>query len=212
MPTAAATKTRARGSKVNKRLLIPKLLFLPIIVFAMMSQHVYHDDGFWDTTWEVLSFLFLLVASFGRVWTSAFISGKKNRELVVDGPYSVTRNPLYFFSFLGYIGAGLAFEKLTVALAFAILFLLTHWPTILYEERKLRDLFGEKFDKYAASVPRFWPRFGLMKMPESVVFLPEMYNRAVLDCALIMSVFILAHFIEYAQSAGWIPVYVHNVW
>ena len=41
---------------------------------------------------------------------------------------------------------------------------------------------------------------------------PEAFNRAVLDCALIMSVFILAHFIEYAQSAHWVPVIFHNIW
>src|SRR5438874_6144411 len=110
MPAYAATKSAVIKSKINKRLFIPKLLFLPAIAFALVSQAAYVEDGFWDTTWEVVSFLILLTAAFGRIWSAAYISGRKNHELVVDGPYSLTRNPLYFFSFLGYLGAGLAFE------------------------------------------------------------------------------------------------------
>jgi len=199
-------------SKINLRIFIPKLLFLPTIGFAVVSQHVYTEDGFWDTTWEVVAFLILLVAAFGRVWTSAYISGRKDHELVVDGPYSATRNPLYFFSLLAYIGAGLAFEKLAVCLAFAIIFILSHVPTIFAEERKLRGIYRERYDEYARTVPRFWPRIGQLKLLDSVTFTPKIFNRAVLDCALIMAMFILAHFIEYAQMAGWVPVYIHNVW
>jgi protein-S-isoprenylcysteine O-methyltransferase Ste14 len=206
-PTAETARSR-----INKRILIPKLLFLPAIAFAVVSSHVYVEDGFWDTTWEVVSFLILLIAAFGRVWTSAFISGRKDHELVTDGPYSATRNPLYFFSFLGYVGAGLAFEKLTVAFACAIIFVLSHWPTIMAEEKKLRAKYGERYNEYARTVPRFWPRIGHLKLLDSVTFSPKIFNRAVLDCGLIMSTYILAHFIEYAQFAGWVPVYIHNVW
>src|SRR5262245_33988965 len=132
--------------KFNKRLLVPKLLFLPMIAFALLSQSVYVEDGFWDTTLEVLALVLLSIGAVGRVWVSAYISGRKNAELVTDGPYSITRNPLYFFSFIAYVGAGLAFEKLTLAVAFAVFFFLTHWPTIIAEENKLRAAFGDQFD------------------------------------------------------------------
>ncbi len=212
MQAYAATPADLAQSKTNWRILIPKLLFFPTIGFAIVSGHIYAEDGFWDTTWEVVSFLILLVAAFGRVWTSAFISGRKDHELVTDGPYSMTRNPLYFFSLLGYVGAGLAFEKLTVSFAFGIVFLLSHWPTIMAEEKKLRKQYGEIYDDYARRVPRFIPRIGTLELRDTVTFRPKIFNRAVLDCALIMSVFILAHFIEYAQAAHWVPVYFHNIW
>jgi protein-S-isoprenylcysteine O-methyltransferase Ste14 len=194
------------AKRINKRLFIPKLLFWPVIGFALVSESVYTEGGFWDTTWEVVAFLILLAAAMGRVWVSAYISGRKNRDLVVDGPYSITRNPLYFFSFLGYVGAGLAFEKLTVALAFGVAFFLTHWRTILAEEVKLRGIFGDTFDEYCQRVPRFLPRIRNFTVPESVTFKPIFFNRAVLDCTLLMSVFILAHLIEYGQKAGVIPL------
>jgi protein-S-isoprenylcysteine O-methyltransferase Ste14 len=209
MTTSLAALSHTK--RIKKRLFIPKLLFWPVIAFALVSQSVYSEDGFWDTTLEVLSFLLLLVAAMGRAWSSAYISGRKNAELVTDGPYSITRNPLYFFSFLGYIGAGLAFEKLTVALAFGITFFLTHWLTIRAEEIKLRGKFGEGFDDYAARVPRFVPRIRSFAIPEFVTFRATTFNRAILDCSLIMLVFILAHLIEYGQNSGVFPVLIRNV-
>lgn len=197
--------------QIRKRLFVPKLLFWPVIAFALVSRSAYTDGGFWDTTLEVISFLILLVGTMGRTWTSAYISGRKNFELVTDGPYSMTRNPLYFFSLLAYIGAGLAFEKVTVAVAFAVLFFLTHWSTIAAEEHKLRQRFGESFDAYARRVPRFLPRWHLLEMPEFVTFRSATFNRAILDCSLIMLTFVLGDVIKYGQHAGILPVLLQNV-
>ncbi len=200
--TSIIAQQATHAKRINLRLFVPKLLFWPVIAFTLVSQSVYVDGEFWDTTLEVVSFLMLLVAAMGRVWVSAYISGRKNSELVTDGPYSITRNPLYFFSFLGYIGAGLAFEKVTVAMAFGVAFFLTHWPTIRAEEAKLQRKFGNDFDEYAKQVPRFFPRPRKLSLPEHVTFRTHSFNRAVLDCALIMSVFILAHLIEYGQNGA----------
>ena len=204
-------ETVAGAKRIKKRLFIPKLLFWPLLAFALVSQSVYIEGGFWDTTLEVLSFLVLLVASMGRAWATAYISGRKTVELVTDGPYSITRNPLYFFSFLGYVGAGLAFEKLIVALAFCITFFLTHWPTIRAEEFKLREKFGERYDTYSKRVPRFVPRIQGFTIPELVTFKATIFNRAFFDCSLIMLVFVLAHLIEYGQNSGVFPILIRNV-
>src|SRR5262245_59839085 len=83
-----------------------QIAFFPLLAFALLSQSSYTEGGFWDTTLEVLSFVLLSVSEFGRVWVSAYISGRKTVELVTDGPYSITRNPLYFFTFIAYIGSG----------------------------------------------------------------------------------------------------------
>jgi protein-S-isoprenylcysteine O-methyltransferase Ste14 len=211
MHNYAMTNLAVARNRINMRLFIPKLLFLPAIIFAIVSQHAYVEDGFWDTTWEVLAYLILMIAAIGRVWTSAYISGRKTHELVCDGPYSLTRNPLYFFSLLAYLGAGLAFEKLTVALAFVVMFWVTHWPTIMAEEAKLRKKFGDEYDDYAKSVPRFWPRIGKMNLPDSVSFSPVAFNRSVIHCGFIMLAYLLAHLIEYAQVAGIVPILIKNV-
>lgn len=45
---------------------------------------------------EVSGFLLVLTGVFGRLWSILYIGNKKNVSLVTTGPYSVTRNPLYF--------------------------------------------------------------------------------------------------------------------
>ena len=200
-----------RSTKRKKRLLIPKLLFWPVLAFGLLSQSRVIEAGFWDTTFEVVSLVLLTVGAIGRVWVAAYISGRKSVELVTDGPYSMTRNPLYFFSFIAYVGAGLAFEKLTLAVVFGVLFYATHWSTIISEETKLREAFGEQFDAYARRVPRFVPRLSLLRLPEYVTFRTAAFNRAVLDCGLIITVFLLAHVIEYGQNCNVVPILIKGI-
>ena len=126
----------------RKRVVAPKLLFIPVICVALVSHHIWSEEGIADVSMEVAALALVAIAATGRIWASAFISGKKDRELVVDGPYAIVRNPLYMFSLLGFIGAGLAFEQLTFAVLFAAIFLSTHLPTIYAEERFLKQKFG----------------------------------------------------------------------
>src|SRR5882762_3924792 len=45
--------------------------------------------------------LLIVVCILGRTWCSLYIGGRKTRRLVMAGPYSVSRNPLYVFSVIG---------------------------------------------------------------------------------------------------------------
>lgn len=48
--------------------------------------------------------LLILLCIAGRTWCSLYIGGHKERQLIVSGPYSITRNPLHAFSILGTVG------------------------------------------------------------------------------------------------------------
>lgn len=52
----------------------------------------------------LLGLLLVGVATVGRLWCSLYISGHENSELITTGPYSLSRNPLYFFSLPGFAG------------------------------------------------------------------------------------------------------------
>jgi protein-S-isoprenylcysteine O-methyltransferase Ste14 len=62
------------------------------------------------------------IASLGRLWCSLYIAGYKTDVLVTEGPYSMCRNPLYFFSLLGAVGVGLASETFTLPVALFLIF------------------------------------------------------------------------------------------
>lgn len=112
----------------------------------------------WHEIIEYVGFLLLIIAAQGRIWSMVYIVGRKNRELCQTGPYSLTRNPLYFFSFLGVLGLGLALQHVLLGVLAATCFLIYYEAVIRGEECILKSIHGEAFADYCTRVPRFWPR------------------------------------------------------
>jgi len=193
----------------RKRVVVPKLLFLPVFCIALVSHHVWREEGLLNLSLEVSAMTLVAIGAIGRIWVSAFVSGKKNQQLVVDGPYAIVRNPLYMFSLVAFIGAGLAFETFTFALLFAVLFFATHLPTIFAEENFLREKFGEQFDAYVRAVPRLIPRSWKPTCPAQASFTSSVYSRAVLDSSLIIGMFMVAHVVEWGHLHKVLPVYLY---
>ena len=88
--------------------------------------------------------LCVFAAVLGRFWAILYIGGRKNADVMRDGPYSLCRHPLYLFSTLGVVGFGLLLQSLTLAIGFggAALLVLSH--TARAEERFLRGKFGDR--------------------------------------------------------------------
>lgn len=83
---------------------------------------------------ELVGLVLLAVACCGRIWSLVFVIGKKNAQLVTEGPYSAVRNPLYVFSFIGAVGFGLAAGNPTLALVVAALFAAYYRGVVRHEE------------------------------------------------------------------------------
>jgi len=181
-------------------------ILLPVIIF---SKDIYKESSLIDLMFENVAYALLFVAAVGRIWTAAWISGNKGKRLVVDGPYALVRHPLYLFSAIGFVGAGLAFESLMLAAAFLGVFLLSHYPTMIREEQFLIQNFGVEAQNYLSQRNRLWPRFHCdMGAEEGQVNL-RIYTRAVLDTLLIGLVFLAAHTLEWLHLKGLVPVLFH---
>ena len=80
------------------------------------------------------------------------------KELVVRGLYRYVRNPIYIGASLVLCGEAVLFESLS-AFEYAVgVFVFFHLFVILYEEPTLRCKFGESYQRYCKSVPRWIPR------------------------------------------------------
>lgn len=104
------------------------------------------------------------LGALGRLWCMVYISGRKTSELVVTGPYSLSRNPLYFFSLLGAVGIALCARDLLLLVAIAGFFLLYYPRVMQAESAKLASLHGPAYQRYQRAVPAFLPRW---RRPES---------------------------------------------
>jgi protein-S-isoprenylcysteine O-methyltransferase Ste14 len=92
-----------------------------------------------------------------RAWAAGHI--RKNSALATSGPYAYTRNPLYAGSFLLGLGFTIGSGRWELAILFAVLFLGIYLPVMRVESGTLAQLFGDGFQRYARSVPLFFPRF-----------------------------------------------------
>ncbi len=76
-------------------------------------------------------------------------------ELVTDGPYRWSRNPLYLALTLIYAGVGLIADDLWILVLLVPLLLLIHWGVVVREERYLEAKFGEAYRRYKERVRRW---------------------------------------------------------
>ena len=137
---------------------ISQLVALALSLVALLTVPVDFEDSLHEAL-EMMGYLLLIVAGLGRIWCSIYIAGRKNKVLCVDGPYSLCRNPLYLFSFVGVLGAFLALQSVMLTLIAAALYLAYYHFVIRSEERRLAALFGDSFSEYLATTPRFLPSF-----------------------------------------------------
>lgn len=142
----------------------------------------------------------------GRMWSILYIGARKNDDLVTTGPYSMTRNPLYFFSTVGVAGVGLMLGSFVMAGALALVAWLALGYTAGREAAYLRSLFGAAYDDYARVTPMFWPKPSLYREPPQASFSPRALRRTFLDGLVFLLVFPLVELIELAQAAGYLPV------
>ncbi|HET9417129.1 MAG TPA: isoprenylcysteine carboxylmethyltransferase family protein, partial [Candidatus Limnocylindria bacterium] len=82
-------------------------------------------------------------------------------RLVTDGPYAITRHPMYEAWTATYAALALALRNGWLALFFPVLIALVHRETGR-EDHRLRERFGQRHEAYARAVPRYLT-VGLMR-------------------------------------------------
>lgn len=172
---------------------------------------------FGETKWEssplveeslmLIACIMASIGAFGRIWCSLYIAGYKNNVLVTEGPYSMTRNPLYFFSFIGGVGVGCATETFSIPLLIAIMFALYYPGIISKEQKRLEELFGEPYREYCRNVPAFFPSLRKLKSePSSYTVNPKIFTHNILDALWFIWFIGIFEFICGLHGADILPV------
>jgi protein-S-isoprenylcysteine O-methyltransferase Ste14 len=134
---------------------------IPLIIAALILA---------KTTWQSYLFGFALacIGEAIRIW-AVFYAGGATRttgrvggdELVTNGPFAYVRNPLYFGNFilsLGLLIMAWPWMPLLLVIYLAV-FAIQYSCIISLEEQYLWKNFGETYQQYFKSVPRFFPTF-----------------------------------------------------
>jgi protein-S-isoprenylcysteine O-methyltransferase Ste14 len=158
----------------------------------------------WIDVSELLGFALLIIAALGRVWCLSYISGVKNDVLVTEGPYSVVRNPLYVFNFIGAVGFGFAVENPILAVLLTSAFAIFYPSVIRHEEEALKQAFAGRFARYCDAAPRWFPRWSNFHEPESWNINPRQFRGGLLDAMWFLWAFLIWEILEESGALLWI--------
>ena len=141
--------------------LIGIILLLPVAVLLAFSRPTVVDGSILDIVTNFLGWLLFVLYIVFRLWSTLYVGGRKDRELQTQGPYSVTRNPLYFGSLCFALSAAFFCKSIIfIVLIFVLSFIYSNL-VVPSEENHLRNLFGKTYDEYYKRVPRLIPNFSL---------------------------------------------------
>jgi protein-S-isoprenylcysteine O-methyltransferase Ste14 len=153
---------------------------------------------------EIGGLMLVFVAMLGRLWSILYIGAHKNRQLVTEGPYSMTRNPLYFFSLIGITGIGLMFGSLVLTLALTTACYGVFRYTAMREAESLEGRFGAAYRSYAATTPLLLPNPRLYGGPAEVTFSTAALSRTFLDALFLLALLPLFEGLEGLQASGYL--------
>lgn len=189
---------------IRKAAVLAALIVL--VGLSMVTQSIGGVGGPWHEWTERAGLAAIILAIVGRAWCSLYIGGRKKAEIVARGPYSVSRNPLYVFSFIGAFGMGTQTGSVTVALLFVGAAIWIFRQTVRREEGFLNREFGEVYARYVERTPRFGPNFRLWRDEPELTVRPEFFLTTLRDGLMLLVALPVFELIDKGQSDGWLRV------
>jgi protein-S-isoprenylcysteine O-methyltransferase Ste14 len=155
-------------SRTRERFILLALEFGLAVLWAVAVVQFHWDPWLLPSRFETaLAPLGLLVtlagamlATWGRLrlgrWFTGTFGVKVGHELVTDGPYGITRHPMYTGLLLMVLGAALAWDS-ALTLLLALLLVVPFFIHTVYEEALFERHFGAAYSDYQRRVPRLVP-------------------------------------------------------
>lgn len=148
----------------------------------------------------VFGFFFMMAGVFFRAWSSGYID--KDMDLATEGPYSLTRNPLYFGNLLVGFGIAIASNDRTAALIGAGYYLFFFSFLIAVERSRMKKRYGARYEEWARQANLFFPR---IKKIRRFNFNIALYMKNREYRVLFYSLFVIAVLVvKYLRKIGFI--------
>lgn len=205
---AAVGKAVAAGGdpRVKTRIRITRAVaFLCFLVLLFLAP-TWGRTGLVAEIFRWTGYAALIVGVMGRVWCTAYIGGRKSQLVIDVGPYSMVRNPLYVFSFVGLLGIGLSTGMGVVTAVLTLLFMLYYRGVVAGEETFLKQLHDAEFDKYFQRVPRWLPNPRLYREATEPMGLPRNVLITIIEASTFFVAPPLFALIAWLQELAILPV------
>lgn len=181
-------------------------ILIAIVLFVLLCTIPGIEEGSaTELLMDWIGYFLIIAACLGRVFSSIFICGTKNDKLSCEGPFTLVRNPLYVFSFLGIIGSGFLSGRIILLALLVGIFFLYYPEVVAHEEAFLSDKFGKEYADYQQKVPRWIPTQWTMTLPETFTVYPSLLLNTIRDSALFFLVYPSMELIECLHTSEAIP-------
>lgn len=160
-------------------------------------------------------FCLMMIGIMGRLYATLYIGGMKNvgndgNSFIKEGVYGICRNPLYLFSFIGFVGLLLIKAQLSFLIVGIIAYLLAYRVTIRDEEKYLEGRYGENYRQFLKDVPRFLPdsRIKHFTYPEKLTIFVHFYHVEMKRAFVWMGMATLIYVISLLHTLGILPYFI----
>ncbi len=167
---AAEPSTRRRIHRWARPLLLIPLglgvhVALPWAISLLVPRYGWSDGrpGAWNLIGLIPAALGLAMIAWGLSLHFVRTTGVTQwegtpRQLLYEGPYRFSRNPMYLLELVMWLGWAIFYGSVAVFIGFILWWVFFTFIQIPTEERQLRARFGETYLGYQKTVPRW---FGL---------------------------------------------------
>jgi protein-S-isoprenylcysteine O-methyltransferase Ste14 len=184
------------------------LVLAPALVGAAMSP-VHFPAGSWGQfACDSVGWLLFLAGAAMRWWATLYVGARKNNTLVTEGPYSITRNPLYCGTFLLALAVGVLSQNAVLLAAEVLVGFFYVYVTVSTEERELTATYGDRFRDYCQRVPRFFPKFRRIHVSETVDVHVKGLRCELLRMSRWAWIPILCDLFTHLRSEAWWPLWL----
>ena len=159
-----ATEPRPWKERFGRGMIATNLLELVILQLQLISAIFFPIPAFGfnsifvgvGVTMYVIGMALALWARFSMKQAWGFpteMEKKRQNFLVTDGPFVLSRNPIYVGFILIYFGYAIAIRSWFIVLRIPMVWYF--YRSVLQEEKNLEKVFGKQYTEYKKRVPRF---------------------------------------------------------
>lgn len=156
------SRLNGSGKHSNNRRLMPTIYLIVILALTIVPYFILNIP----VIPAPFTYLGIILIGFGigmNLWSSSTFKSRKtpvapvgaSTTLVADGPYRISRNPMYLGVMAILFGLAIFMGSLTTFVFPVIFFLIVETLFIPVEEKSLEDKFGKEYEAYNNKVRRW---------------------------------------------------------
>ena len=146
-----------------RKILVPPLLLI-LSIIGMIGLNRFGPQTYWlDAPLDNIGYVIIALGVLIPVWAARIFRKRETNiipyrdpdKIVTEGPFKVSRNPMYLGMLLVLVGVAIKLGTLESFVFVLLFFAVANWWYIPFEEERMSEIFGDQFDTYKKNVRRW---------------------------------------------------------